>query len=1371
MNALFNVIRAISPFRGREEKEKEKKDGGSIRSGRSAASSSTRSGGSESKSDNTASDTRRKYKEAIAGSINGSSTNFSISHASINTGSNFDDSSTIASLSTAPIINRSISNPINRSNISTGRPPTYISNQNPNPNANYDNMVAQNAPVQNVLYTSRESHEDFDLSDVDLFKLLDMFYSIYNPSKRGTIEIVLNEYIGDEIELIEGLMRRYKVSNNEIEHFIGKCRILQGSPTFQQPNKNNHYYEDDDDDDDDDATRGTEISLPPSVSSDQEEEPVIIPQSKSVANSKTAAPSKHNSINGVRAPSRERGNSIDSEASVGLKDLLKISSRLDEENRTIADQMMALKLTEYDSHSPAQQISTDQRFSPADFTKANLRENPLIKVDGDKIIYDGVTLEKKGTVGSYYQEKSNSDPPQPPNSAGKGSHSKQFSKSLELESVNDADMENILASGFRPKNAQTFEKILNTPLYRQTSSAVRAAVKFKSAIKGSKGTGDSNKNENDENIENRSPNVDFRTGTKGERLKYDYTSMSATKKRFNNLNDMKLFFINWLKMRRASINKTKVSATLLNNKANTSQNSKTFLSRLREFVKDPTCVNKFQPYSGKITKRKEKRIWTNWIEKRKKMQKKAQKLAESNRHRKHQSLENSTTTSTRKALPISTIIIGANINSVSEKSKLSASGKLGSPVDLDSKHLVLNPLSKSNYKINRPQDELGEEAKKPVDLEYEKVAAEKELAKTISIGLQTKALLVESLCRGEALLDLLADILEKTKSNSMINAGQVIEKFLIKTGFPGKIFDTEDENIIGARLIAATKDSKFNKQCIRKHKGRFISSLYSEINEYNRNDFVTAESNQDNEESYSEGSRSDPESEDEQQNIIEEAKNMLAKKDLSMMKIEKSELFEFQNLNNHARLAMDAAPLFVMSKHSNQPNESGNASIDSYAMRSSSAGASAKKNGKITVSTTDSINNVSGTSHIISSDASTAKYNKIKSSISSTNKPAPIQSSFNPNISKSHTVDMDDLETISTVLKVNHDLPKYMAYTQGAVSRIVPDTKEVPQITSGGLLSPNKKTIEKIIIGKTPDKFKDNERNSRYLHVLNPNPNPKQITTSPPTISYPPTSPYHKPNPSDSNYADTMSLDLPDEVRQRISANFNSVNTNNEKEDATNGIDYKSSSIVKGQRHIDLAIPPARSVSRNRMSDFASNAGNSYYSASTRAGTGTGIGTGIGASERGGNTTLIDDWKAKLDPKTNRTYYYSPCRRVSTWDVVKYENRTGVDSVVSNSAANCSGSRVRPGSGSSSNSPAGSAYSTTVPPIKRGTLPSEEFKSTLGKRSTTPTGLRVNSPNKNDTTTVIDKNGESWVKKLDDVSNRFYWYCKMTKKSSWYPPV
>jgi hypothetical protein len=181
------------------------------------------------------------------------------------------------------------------------------------------------------------------------------------------------------------------------------------------------------------------------------------------------------------------------------------------------------------------------------------------------------------------------------------------------------------------------------------------------------------------------------------------------------------------------------------------------------------------------------------------------------------------------------------------------------------------------------------------------------------------------------------------------------------------------------------------------------------------------------------------------------------------------------------------------------------------------------------------------------------------------------------------------------------------------------------------------------------------------------------------------------------------------------------------------------------------------------------------------------------------------DWKERLDPKTNRKYYYSPSRRTSTWNIEKFEQKENLGSTPSNSNA-----AIQTHHASSNNSLQNSVL--TGPSKKSSTSPSNNTKShysiadsntgTYSKKSSSPTNLFRSSrsgttlspdgnnrtPPRNPTLTIelpfktslqnanrhegdsIFVNGEEWVKKLDKNTHRFYWYSKVTRKSSWYPP-
>ena len=75
-----------------------------------------------------------------------------------------------------------------------------------------------------------EAEAEFSLDDVDLRATLVRFYEINAPDKVGRIDDVLAQYVGEEYQLLEDLVERYQVAEEELTScFVYKSTAAAGS--------------------------------------------------------------------------------------------------------------------------------------------------------------------------------------------------------------------------------------------------------------------------------------------------------------------------------------------------------------------------------------------------------------------------------------------------------------------------------------------------------------------------------------------------------------------------------------------------------------------------------------------------------------------------------------------------------------------------------------------------------------------------------------------------------------------------------------------------------------------------------------------------------------------------------------------------------------------------------------------------------------------------------------------------------------------------------------------------------------------------------------------------------------------------------------
>ncbi len=69
----------------------------------------------------------------------------------------------------------------------------------------------------------------WDLSDVDLRVSLKHFYRKFNPEKSFIVNEILGKYVGEEIQLLQQLCQRYKLTQNDMQEFLDLSNHHDGS--------------------------------------------------------------------------------------------------------------------------------------------------------------------------------------------------------------------------------------------------------------------------------------------------------------------------------------------------------------------------------------------------------------------------------------------------------------------------------------------------------------------------------------------------------------------------------------------------------------------------------------------------------------------------------------------------------------------------------------------------------------------------------------------------------------------------------------------------------------------------------------------------------------------------------------------------------------------------------------------------------------------------------------------------------------------------------------------------------------------------------------------------------------------------------------
>ena len=148
---------------------------------------------------------------------------------------------------------------------------------------------------------------------------------------------------------------------------------------------------------------------------------------------------------------------------------------------------------------------------------------------------------------------------------------------------------------------------------------------------------------------------------------------------------------------------------------------------------------------------------------------------------------------------------------------------------------------------------------------------------------------------------------------------------------------------------------------------------------------------------------------------------------------------------------------------------------------------------------------------------------------------------------------------------------------------------------------------------------------------------------------------------------------------------------------------------------------------------------------------------------------MAADWKECFDPRTNRKYYYSPSLKKSLWtDPTKPSSRNGTPKAASSSrntspkATGGDNSRAKPGR-------AGAGAGT----LTRSNSSDFLTRSNNSSRNNSPALSATGAPKRGDgiPSGTNDNPRDVWVMALDAKSNRYYWYNRQTKTSTWRKPA
>ena len=143
---------------------------------------------------------------------------------------------------------------------------------------------------------------------------------------------------------------------------------------------------------------------------------------------------------------------------------------------------------------------------------------------------------------------------------------------------------------------------------------------------------------------------------------------------------------------------------------------------------------------------------------------------------------------------------------------------------------------------------------------------------------------------------------------------------------------------------------------------------------------------------------------------------------------------------------------------------------------------------------------------------------------------------------------------------------------------------------------------------------------------------------------------------------------------------------------------------------------------------------------------------------------MVTDWKECFDPRTNRKYYYSPSLKKSMWnDPTKPGSRNGTPKAASSSRYK---SPNAAGGDHSNRSTAGKAGALT-----RSNSSDFLTRSNNSSRNTSPALSTTAIPTSTKRAGASDTNGDVWVMAVDAKSNRYYWYNRQTKVSTWRKPA
>ena len=142
---------------------------------------------------------------------------------------------------------------------------------------------------------------------------------------------------------------------------------------------------------------------------------------------------------------------------------------------------------------------------------------------------------------------------------------------------------------------------------------------------------------------------------------------------------------------------------------------------------------------------------------------------------------------------------------------------------------------------------------------------------------------------------------------------------------------------------------------------------------------------------------------------------------------------------------------------------------------------------------------------------------------------------------------------------------------------------------------------------------------------------------------------------------------------------------------------------------------------------------------------------------------MVTDWKECFDPRTNRKYYYSPSLKKSLWnDPTKPGSRTGTPK-----AASSSSSRYKsPNAGGVGGVATGKAGA-----LARSNSSDFLSRSNNSSRNNSPALSAAAIPTTSTGTSPHGDPRDVWVMALDAKSNRYYWYNRQTKASTWRKPA